>query len=933
MRQLLAYLLVRLSDGSWEVGSHRGLESLLASWKSVMDAGACGVVHVGFWRPDSAEFEAAAAGQPGAVLLTEAAKWALPDSFRTSSRPVGSVGELLLYLGLSGWGYERNEDSSDASWDAESESEAAEGDGSPPVDQPWIENVRQQRPDLWRAAVSAGIVDDATYLARERGLTSGQRDDLGYLRLRWFAGAELSKDSILGSLRFAPPWLLEMDVSALALSARPTNRLAEEKLQTVGDVARLGEGRLMKIPAMGRKSVAEIAKRIHDAFRNGSSYCSRYAFLARSGSAEVKSPRESVPEPIDSDTRWGTAPVNVPPPAETAPARSSSPVGVVPASFLAGLEAALSICEERDAKVLRLRMGLRGVRQTLDGVGSLFSVTRERVRQLEKKGVNRITAMMRLWIERTEQGISASLHGRSEPLPLLGLEILDPWFAGVGENAGPLEFVMEHFHTEQRFWILKVDGQAYVSGINQDSWNEAVRKAKALLGDLVRGDKSISEQEARCLTESMLSESAAELRPLLWGIATRWANFSFTPDGERRLVSFGYGAESVVEAVLLESNRPLHYEEIARRCADRGKPLDIRRVHNAAANIGILLAPGTFGLERHFPLDEEETASVVSEAENMISENSGRQWHAEEIADGLGERGLDFGGRLTKYAVNHALQQSKALVYLGRHVWAVRSGSARGKADRIGVWQAVAALLDENGGPMRTDEIRDRLSKDRGLAATTLLIVQDDPVIRVGEGLWGLLWRDIPFSEEEAGRIVAEMEAVCRSRGEGLHVTEIVGALRETAALAARAKDPTLLVSLAARTGRMKAARGGYVHPVEWEGSRRLCASEAVAAALEEAGSEGWSLSALAARASGFLGREVPTSAAGRLLISAGAVYDEANGVWAKPESADAGDDEQDADGSLNDPDGPSRFGETTGSDLPPSAASGASAASTAQGV
>lgn len=932
MRQLLAYLLVRLSDGSWEVGSHRGLESLLAAWKSVTDAGACGVVHVGFWRPDTAEFEAAAAGQPGAVLLTEAAKWALPDSFRTSSRPVGSVGELLLYLGLSGWGYERNEDSGGAPWEAQPKPEAAEGEGSPPVDEPWIESVRQRRPDLWRGAVSAGIVDDATYLARERGLTSGQRDDLGALRLRWFAGAEPSEASILGSLRFAPPWLLEMDVSALALSTRPTNRLAEEKLLTVGDVARLGQERLMTIPAMGRRSVAEIAQRIHDAFRNGSSYCSRYAWV-RSGEAEVKSPPEPVPEPIDSDTERGTAPVEGPPPAEAGPARSASPVGAVPASFLAGLETALSICEERDAKVLRLRMGLRGARQTLDGVGSLFSVTRERIRQLEKKGVKRITALMRLWIERTEQGIFASLHGRSEPLPLVGLEILDPWFAGVGENAGPLEFVMEHFHTEQRFWILKVDGQAYVSGINQDSWNEAVRKTKALLGDLVRGDKSISEQEARCLTESMLPESAAELRPLLWGVATRWANFSSTPDGERRLASFGHGAESVVEAVLLESDRPLHYEEIARRCADRGKPLEIRRAHNAAANIGFLLAPGTFGLERHFPLDEEETASVVSEAENMIFENPGKQWHADEIADGLSERGLDFGGRLTKYAVNHALQQSKTLVYLGRLVWAVRSGSARGKADRIGVWQAVAALLDENGGPMRTDEIRDRLSKDRGLGATTLLIVQDDPVIRVGEGLWGLLWRDIPFSEEEAGRIVAEMEAVCRSRGEGLHVTEIVGALRETAALAARAKDPTLLVSLAARAGRMKAARGGYVHPVEWEGSRRLCAGEAVAAALEEAGSEGWSLSALAARASGFLGREVQTSAAGRLLISAGAVYDEANGVWAKPESANAGDDERDADGSPNDPDDPSRSGETAGSDLPPSATSGVSATSTAQGV
>lgn len=933
MRQLLAYLLVRLSDGSWEVGSHRSLETMLSAWKSVPDAGACGVVHVGFWRPNTSEFEGAASGRSGVVLLTEAAKWAFPDSFRTSSRPVGSAGGLLLYLGLSGWGYER-EDDKGAGWKAESKSEPdkANQEAGASIEEPWINSVRTRRPGLGRIVVAAGIVSDASYLANERRLKSEQRDELGVLRFRWFAGAEPSESTILAGLRFAPPWLLEMKVSALALSTRPTNRLAEEELRTIQDIARVGEERLMKIPAMGKRSVAEIALRIAEAFRKGSTYCSHYASLQRSdGNEGPELQPRWVGETARLDTAEETSSVEPAGAVEVALAETLSPTRALSESFLSGLQTALSIFEERDAKVLRLRMGLHGARQTLDGIGSLLSVTRERIRQIEKKGVKRISVLMRAWVERTEQGIFGALIGRLEPLPLLGLEILDPWFAGAGENAGPIEFALEHFYDEQRFWILKIDGQTYVSGINQESWNEAVRKTKTLLGDLVRRDKSIPEQEARCLTESMLPESAAELRPLLWSIATRWANFSSTPSGESRLTSFGHGAESVVEAVLLESDRPLHYEEIAKRCAARGKSVEIRRAHSAAAGIGILLARGTFGLERHFPLDEEEVASVVSETENMILENPGKQWHADEIADGLGERGLDFGGRLTKYVVNHALKQSKTLVYLGRLVWAVRSGTARGKSDRIGVWQAVASMLDENGGPMRTEEIRDRLSKDRGLGATTLLILQGDPVIRVGEGLWGLLWRDVPFSEEEAGRVVREMEEICRSCGEALHVTEIAGILRETSNLASRVKDPTLLVSLAARTGRMKAARGGYVHPVEWEGPRRLCANEAVAAALEEAGPNGWSLHALAARASGFLGREIPSSAAGRLLISVGAVYDEERGLWAKAGPMNEGDDERDADGSTEAPADDSADG--AGSDFPPSATSSVSSASTAQGV
>jgi hypothetical protein len=257
--------------------------------------------------------------------------------------------------------------------------------------------------------------------------------------------------------------------------------------------------------------------------------------------------------------------------------------------------------------------------------------------------------------------------------------------------------------------------------------------------------------------------------------------------------------------------------------------------------------------------------------------------------------GLDFGGRLNKYVLNHALETSRTLVYLGRFVWALRSGDVRGTANRIEVWQAVVAMLEESTGPMRTEEIRDRLSRDRGLSATTpFLLHQTDPLIRVGEGEWGLLWRDVPFSDEEATALVSRIEEVCRSRGVGLHVSEIVSSLRPTLSLVARVKDPVLLVSLASRTGRMKAARGGYVYPSDWEGPRRVSASEALAAALSEAGSLGWTLSALVERAKGLLGREIPSHLAGRMLASVGGVYDQERSVWRKANTATA--DGQDGD-------------------------------------
>jgi hypothetical protein len=220
---------------------------------------------------------------------------------------------------------------------------------------------------------------------------------------------------------------------------------------------------------------------------------------------------------------------------------------------------------------------------------------------------------------------------------------------------------------------------------------------------------------------------------------------------------------------------------------------------------------------------------------------------------------------------------------------------------------------------MRTEEIRQALSKDRGLGIYSLAVLQSDPVIKVGEGTWGLLWRDVPFSESEAKLITDELEEIMLDRGEGLHVSEIGGALRRFSDLAARVKDPILLVSLCVRTGRIKSAKGGYIHPTDWEGSRRLCANEAVSNALDEAGKAGGTVRAIAARASGLLGREIQPDVAARMLSAAGAVFDEESGVWHKPDEA----------GENGDYDAV----EVNGSVLPPSGGSGESSASTAHGL
>lgn len=853
MRPLLAYLIVRRDAGSWEVASYRDLDGLLGAWTESGGPDATAAVHIGFWRPAAEAFESALAGRSRSVLLSEAARAALPPSFRSASAPCAIVDGLKMYEALSGWGYERDDlvpvdtpPSNVAEFGNTGRSKKGVG---------WLALARTSEPGLWKSASIFAISDDDEYVARENFLDYTDRDSIARFRFKCLSGNELSAETILDGLAFAPPWLLALDVKSLMLSTRPANRFAEHKLTSVADIAKYGANRLISLPNMGKGSVAELARKLFEAFVKGSAYCAaRSAAVADVATPEIMNIEVRIPERPEIRAEEHS-------------------------SFATALKAAFECLEDRERRVVAWRMGLDGSPRTLESIGATLNVTRERIRQIEVKALRKISIQMSTWATCMEAKLARILEEREEPLPLAGLDVFDPWFRGAAEMAQPFNYVLGHFTAERRYWLLKIDSQMYVTSIDDDLWSEAVRKTKALLSGYVRDERALPEADAKWLVESNLVGRGEELRPLLWKAATQWANFSVGTNGERLLASFGIGAEHVVEAVLLESDRPLHYEEIANRCAERGRPTEVRRAHHAAANVGILLARGVYGLEKHVPLNEDECRTVLSEAENMLSENTMKQWHAAEIRDCLEERGLDFDGRLSRHVVNFALRSSMHLVYLGRMVWAARSSGSKGVTDRIDVWQAMASMLEENEGPMRTEEIRGKLSRGRGLGETFQLH-ERDPIIRVGEGTWGMLWRDVPFSESDAQLVVMEMEEAMRATGRGLHSTEIVAALRRTKDIASKAVDPVLLVSLAARTGRMRPGKGGYIYPCDWEGPRRISASAAISETMAEIGTDGATLGEISSRASVLLGREILPAVASRMVIAAGGIYNGEAAKW-----------------------------------------------------
>jgi RNA polymerase primary sigma factor len=71
----------------------------------------------------------------------------------------------------------------------------------------------------------------------------------------------------------------------------------------------------------------------------------------------------------------------------------SPPDTVIHISLREHIEEALKDLTDRESKVLKMRFGLGGEREhTLEEVGTLFKITRERIRQIESKALKKLRA-------------------------------------------------------------------------------------------------------------------------------------------------------------------------------------------------------------------------------------------------------------------------------------------------------------------------------------------------------------------------------------------------------------------------------------------------------------------------------------------------------------------------------------------------------------
>lgn len=915
MLHLLAYLLIRGSNNELETSVHRTLEALKQEWLKTFsqDPDATGVITVGFERPDPSIYSLVPNDARGRVLFAESSRYAFPQAFKVSSVPheieTQDGPSFKVYMALTGWGYEVDHPNQ-TDYPTESSHLLLTKKTTDSNFSDWVKVVTLKYPNLITLLLDCEIYDEESYLKNESKLSFPIRDATATFRYEVTANAPVEKDTIMLNLRALPPWLINVSLSSLGLSVRINNSLSAQGINLVSDLEQIGSLKLMKIPNFGNRSFGELASGLVRAFGRGSKFCvslessihsvlrereniqplSNEALNARSSLKHLiklgKGRGHVTHEEINnflSKGLVGTEAVDTIVSSLKAAGidvfdRHTSIEG---SSIIVGLISILESLPQRHREVFRARMGWGESANTLEEVGRKFGLTRERVRQIESKSLRFIVQDASLWIKDLDMKLSQALLDRESPLLVVGLGLIDPWFKDCESTFKPFSYVLEKFFSPPKYFIVEIDGHSYVTRLSAEMWQKALKTATSILETRANDEPVLLENEARLLVESQINRDSSEMRSMLWHVATLRAHFYERSDGVRVLGGYGLSAERVVEAVLKQSDTPLHYSELAKLCNEKGHDLDIRRVHNAAASVGLLLSRGVYGLEKHIDISLDERDEIISQVQNIFSENLSKQWHTSELVEELAVRGFDYEGRLSSYELDAILKAGSDLAYLGRMVWAVRSDSALGVGNRVNLWQAVVSLLQSQSGPMTHHEIKAKLSKDRGLRAN-FQIFPGDPLIRVGEGLWGLLWRDVPFGSSEADDFVHELLGLLSQTGQGIHHSEIVSSLQSTRSFAVKA-DPILLASLAARHEKISLDRGGYLYLPDWGNSRRLTQVGALKKALE-LHPEGVTVTNLTVQVSEMLGRDVDRRSVAALLMKL-AEYDHDGGIWIAKEN------------------------------------------------
>lgn len=373
-----------------------------------------------------------------------------------------------------------------------------------------------------------------------------------------------------------------------------------------------------------------------------------------------------------------------------------------------------------------------GARETLEQLGAILGITRERVRQLEVSTLSRLAQKSRLQRELLSQLDAA--FGSANAIPVVVLD-QEEWWRGVADKVMLLEFVFERVLSNQVFLFTAPSGTLFVTKFPPVEFEERLEAARTRISELefpceYEAVHHVLRDEATNLDVTLLDELEAAIR-----------NYLVLSEEQDRVLGVGVHRDDEVLAFLNAQEDPVPVSLIDEKFG-RG------RIPEGA----LYFKRGWVGTKRHFPDFDAWQSKLVPECLTIMQTRpEGRQWLVPDLHEELIAKGL-IPEWLGHWHLASLLRKSDQVEYLGRLRVALR-GSA---AERLQFEDVFLELLTEAGRPLPKDELLTKARERTDVReATALIMLKEAPFVRLDDSLIGLVERDVPGSAEAVAQAIA----------------------------------------------------------------------------------------------------------------------------------------------------------------------------------
>lgn len=934
MSVLKMFFCIVSETQSSDITIHRDLNSIYTLWETEKSDDKVGIIHIGFIRPKVPSYDEIQLFH-GAVLVSASVKWALPDGYNTSNNAAYEHNKLPLFQLLKGFGYDivldddelfSQQPGIDLSANADSNHtiasaalEVLESVAKPmskeeiyghiierglfefgakkPINvlnvelnrhcegtsysqapsskffgkskaglffslstvpkevEGWLKGLQESNIELAEACINSGIFNEKSYFKNKQFMTDTQIRELELIRYQTLKRS-INIEDPSELIPLLPTSILEAHITQLGLTVRTSNVFNVQNIFKLKDAIGYSLEDMMKWPNFGKKSAKDLCEVLDASVEKLS-----YTLPINSGdsnTAIISINEEETEKEITKTPNFEHA--------------SKTPLKK-------HFENSLSLLKTNERTILEGRTGYNCPVKTLEEVGALIGVTRERVRQIQKKNVEKIIKT-EFWDDCIAIKIGGLLHGRELPLYLEMLEVEDDWFSGFIGNYQHLAAIIGLF-SENQIKILTVDGAVIISRITQDDWDKLVSNFRSSLRAKANEQCWTKEEVELTFKASLEEKGASELYPLLWGAFSDVLIFEESTSGTEVLISYGKTLNSATLAVLRQAESPLHFSVIAERVRENlGRNATNPQVNSCLHKVGAkLFDRGTYGLPHFNPISDGTCQHLRVVVESLVQYGPlMKQWHTTEFLKSLEKKFPALPKSLNQYILNLILESSEKLTYLNKNVW-VRADSGQLPTDRVDMADAFTKILEDAGKPLKGKEIKARLKVIRGVNEA-LQIQSTERMLQVGPDTWGLYERDVNITPENISQYLDRLYLYLKDKQKGIHVTEVAEFLDEVH-LGLEIPESYTLFSLAQRDERFYLGRSMFLGLAEWgEDTRRYTNAQAVRKVLDEM-IKPMTIMEINAKVHNLTGIDTDTTVTG-ILINEGAKYDKDQRLWFK---------------------------------------------------